>query len=476
MNKMYSPAEVLGIIRDSGIELVDFRFSDPLGQWQSITYHVSRIDEEVFENGIGFDGSSIRGFTMIYESDMLLIPDPSTFFIDILSETKKAVFICDVYDPIRMERFKRDPRYIAKKAEEYLKSVLITNGDPEKNVAYFGPELEFFILDSVEFGVGLNYAYWRVDSEEGWWNRTEPSSGYRIPLKRGYFPASPLDKTSHIRDEIVKVMREVGIPAELHHHEVASGGQAEIGIRFDTLLRQADKVMVYKYIARMVGYKHGKFVTFMPKVYPNDNGSGMHTHFSIWNGDKNLFAGTGYAGISEICLYAIGGILKHAPAIAAFTNPTITSYHRLIPGFEAPVNLAYSARNRSAAIRIPMYSTSNKAKRIEVRFPDPSSNPYLAFSAILMAAIDGIENKIHPGDPIDKDIYNLPPEILKDVPKLPGSLKEAIEALKEDHEFLTKAGVFPMEFIELWIKIKEEEIMEIANIPHPKEFELYFDL
>ncbi len=476
MRKNLSAEEVLEIIKANGIEFVDLRFSDPFGQWQHITYHVSKITLDTFKNGIGFDGSSIRGFTQIYESDMLLMPDPKTFFIDPFTVEKTAVMICDVYDPIKMERFKRDPRQIAERAEEYLRETTLGVGNPEDNVAFFGPELEFFILDSIEFGVGPNYAYWRVDSEEGWWNRTEPSEGYKIPPKRGYFPTPPIDKQLDIRNEMVKTLREVGIIAELHHHEVAGGGQGEIGIRFDTLLNQADKVMLYKYILKMVGYKHGKFVTFMPKVYPNDNGTGMHTHFSIWNGDRNLFAGAEYAGVSELCLYAIGGILKHAPSLAALTNPTITSYHRLIPGFEAPVNLAYSARNRSAAIRIPMYSNDPKTKRIEIRFPDPSCNPYIAFSAILMAALDGIENKIHPGEPIDKDIYNLPPEILKNVPKLPGSLKEAIEALKNDYEYLTKAGVFPIEFIELWISKKEEEIAEIASIVHPKEFELYFDV
>ncbi len=476
MIRNYEPKEIIEKIKEEKVEFVDLRFSDLFGQWQHITYHVSKINLDTFKSGIGFDGSSIRGFSLIHESDMLLIPDPNTFFIDPFLEPKTAVMICDVYDPINKERSKRDPRYTAEKAQEYLKESILGIGNPEKNVAYFGPEIEFFILDSVEFGVGMNFAFWKVDSEEGWWRRTEASEGHKIPPKRGYFPTPPIDKTMNIRNEMAKILRDIGINVELHHHEVASGGQAEVNIRFDTLLSQADKIMTCKYIFKMAGFKHGKFVTFMPKIFPGDNGSGMHTHFSIWNGDRNLFAGAEYAGVSELCLYAIGGILKHAPAIAAFTNPTLTSYHRLVPGFEAPVNLAYSARNRSAAIRIPMYSSDQRAKRIEVRFPDPSCNPYLAFSAILMAALDGIENKIYPGEPIDKDIYNLPPEIKKGIPKLPASLGEAIEALKNDYEFLTKGDVFPLEMIEIWISKKEEEISQVADIVHPKEFELYFDI
>lgn len=379
--------------------------------------------------------------------------------------------ICDIYDPITRERYGRDTRYIAQKAEQYLKQTGI--GD----VAYYGPEAEFFIFDSVEFGNTGNSSFWRVDSEEGWWNREFTSSGYKIPNKRGYFPAPPLDKTHDLRAEMVTIMSKyMGITVELHHHEVATAGQAEIDIRYNSLVKQADNLFKYKYTVRQVAAKYGKFATFMPKVLPNDNGTGMHTHFSIWKGDQNLFAGSDYAGISEICKYAIGGILKHGPALAAITNPTINSYHRLVPGFEAPVRLAYSARNRSASIRIPMYSQSPKAKRIEIRFPDPTTNPYLAFAAILMAAIDGIENKLNPGEPFDKDIYSLPPEELQNIPQLPGSLEESLKTLEEDYEFLLKGGVFTEEFIQMWIESKKEEINKMKFTPHPLEFELYFDI
>ncbi len=466
----YTPQEVLSLIEQEGVQYVDLRFSDPFGQWQHLTIPAYEISEDTFENGRGFDGSSIRGWQSINESDMLAKPDPNTAFIDPFIEPKTLVMICDIYDPVTGERYGRDSRYIAQKAEQYLKQTGI--GD----TAYFGPEAEFFILDSVEFGTAANYSFWRVDSEEGWWNREITSTGYKIPHKRGYFPAPPLDKTMDLRNEMVSILSELGVTVELHHHEVATAGQAEIDIRYDSLVNQADKLFLYKYIVRNVAAKHGKYATFMAKVLPNDNGSGMHTHFSIWKGDEPLFAGSGYAGLSETALYAIGGILKHARAIVALTNPTINSYHRLVPGFEAPVRLAYSARNRSAAIRIPMYSQSPKAKRIEVRFPDATSNPYLAFSAILMAAIDGIENKIDPGEPFDKDIYSLPPEELEGIPQLPGSLEEAINELEKDYEFLLKGGVFTEEFLQLWIETKREEIDQLRFTPHPLEFELYFDI
>ncbi len=466
----YTPQEVLSLIEQEGVQYVDLRFSDPFGQWQHLTIPAYELSEDTFENGRGFDGSSIRGWQSINESDMLAKPDPNTAFIDPFIEPKTLVMICDIYDPVTGERYGRDSRYIAQKAEQYLKQTGI--GD----TAYFGPEAEFFILDSVEFGTSANYAFWRVDSEEGWWNRELTSTGYKIPHKRGYFPAPPLDKMMSIRNEMVSILSELGVTVELHHHEVATAGQAEIDIRFDSLVNQADKLFLYKYVVRNVAAKHGKYATFMAKILPNDNGSGMHTHFSIWKGDEPLFAGSGYAGLSETALYAIGGILKHARALVAFTNPTINSYHRLVPGFEAPVRLAYSARNRSAAVRIPMYSQSPKAKRIEVRFPDATSNPYLAFSAILMAAIDGIENKVDPGEPFDKDIYSLPPEELEGIPQLPGSLEEALSELEKDYEFLLKGGVFTEEFLQLWIETKREEIDELRFTPHPKEFELYFDI
>ncbi len=466
----YTPQEVLKMIEQEGIQYVDLRFSDPFGQWQHLTIPAYEISEDTFENGRGFDGSSIRGWQSINESDMLAKPDPNTAFIDPFIEPKTLVMICDIYDPVTGERYGRDTRYIAQKAIEYLKQTGI--GD----TAYFGPEAEFFILDSVEFGNDANYSFWRVDSEEGWWNREIASTGYKIPHKRGYFPAPPLDKTMDLRNEMVTILSDLGVIVELHHHEVATAGQAEIDIRFDSLVEQADKLFLYKYIVKNVAAKHGKYATFMAKILPNDNGSGMHTHFSIWKGDEPLFAGSGYAGLSETALYAIGGILKHARAIVALTNPTINSYHRLVPGFEAPVRLAYSARNRSAAVRIPMYSQSPKAKRIEVRFPDATSNPYLAFSALLMAAIDGIENKIDPGEPFDKDIYSLPPEELEGIPQLPGSLEEALNELENDYEFLLKGGVFTEELIQLWIETKRAEIDELRFTPHPKEFELYFDI
>ncbi len=466
----YSPQEVLSLIEQEGIQYVDLRFSDPFGQWQHMTLPAYEISEEAFEKGIGFDGSSIRGWQSIHESDMIAKPDPNTAFVDPFIEPKTLVMICDIYDPVTGERYGRDTRYIAQKAEQYLKQTGI--GD----TAYYGPEAEFFILDSVEFGNAEHYSFWRVDSEEGWWNREITSTGYKVPHKRGYFPTPPLDKMTNIRNEMVSILSEIGITVEVHHHEVASAGQAEIDIRYDSLVNQADKLFIYKYVVRNVAAKHGKYATFMAKVLPNDNGSGMHTHFSIWKNGENLFAGSGYAGLSEIGLYAIGGILKHAPALTAFTNPTINSYHRLVPGFEAPVRLAYSARNRSAAIRIPMYYQDPKAKRIEIRFPDATCNPYLAFAAILMAAIDGIENRIDPGEPFDKDIYSLPPEELEGIPQLPGSLEESIRELEKDYEFLLKGGVFTEEFIQLWIESKRAEIDEMRFIPHPKEFELYFDV
>ncbi|MEN3034494.1 MAG: type I glutamate--ammonia ligase [Aquificaceae bacterium] len=466
----FTPADILELIRREDIKFVDLRFTDLFGQLQHLTVPAYEISEETFESGRGFDGSSIRGWQSINESDMLAVPDPSTAFIDPFYAEKTLVMFCDIYDPITRQRYLRDTRYVAQKASEYLKQTGI--GD----VAYFGPEAEFFILDSIAFGTSGRSAFWEVDSEEGWWNREVPSAGYKIPNKRGYFPVPPLDKFQDIRSEMVRHMSQIGIHVELHHHEVASAGQGEIDIRYDELISQADKLLIYKYVVRSVAAKYGKFATFMPKVLPNDNGSGMHTHFSIWKNGQNIFAGNNYAGLSETALFAIGGILKHGPALTALTNPTINSYHRLVPGFEAPVRLAYSARNRSAAIRIPMYSASPKAKRIEIRFPDPTCNPYLAFSAILMAAIDGIQNRIHPGEPLDKDIYSLPPEELANVAQLPGSLEDSLKALQSDSDFLLRGGVFTEELLSVWIDSKKKEIDELRFIPHPKEFELYFDM
>jgi len=465
--------DVMRVISEKGIAFIDFKFSDPFGQWQHLTIPTHEFGLHSFENGIPFDGSSIRGWKGIQESDMLLIPDPKTAFIDPFIKEPTLSLICDVVDPITKEPYSRDTRQIAKKALEFLRSTGI--GD----IAYFGPEAEFFIFDDIRFSSGPNHANYQVDSEEAWWNTAReenPNLGYKIPYKRGYFPVSPLDKTHHIRMDMVKTLEEVGITVEREHHEVATAGQGEINFRFSDIIGSGDNILKYKYVLRNVGYRYGKFVTFMPKPLAGDNGSGMHCHFSIWNNGQNLFAGNGYGGLSEIALYAIGGIIKHARAICAFSNPTTNSYHRLVPGFEAPVRLAYSARNRSAAIRIPVGEASPKAKRIEVRFPDASSNPYLTFTALLMAAIDGIENKIHPGEPLDKDIYSLPPEELANVPQTPGSLQEAIDALKEDNEFLLKGGVMDIDFINMWIETKQVEQDVIRLVPHPKEFELYFDV
>jgi len=473
MIQCQTPDDVMRVISEKGIAFIDLKFSDPFGQWQHLTVPAHEFSIDTFEEGVPFDGSSIRGWKGIQESDMLLIPDPKSAFIDPFIQEPTISLVCDVVDPITKEPYNRDPRQIAKKAIEFLKSTGI--GD----IAYFGPEAEFFIFDDIKFVNGPNIAYYEVDSVEGWWNTAReemPNLGYKTPYKRGYFPAPPLDKTAPIRMEMVKTLEEVGITVEREHHEVGTAGQGEINFRFADLITTGDNVLKYKYVLKNVGYKHGKYVTFLPKPIAGDNGSGMHTHFSIWKDGENQFAGDQYAGLSETALYAIGGIIKHGKAIAAFTNPTTNSYHRLVPGFEAPVKLAYSARNRSAAIRIPMGSQSPKAKRIECRFPDASSNPYLAFVALLMAAIDGIENKIHPGEPLDKDIYSLPPEELANVPSMPASLQEAIDALKEDMDFLLKGGVMDEDFINMWIETKQEEVDAIRLVPHPKEFELYYDI
>ncbi len=473
MIQCQTPDDVMRVISEKGINFVDVKFSDPFGTWQHLTVPAHEFSIETFESGVPFDGSSIRGWKGIQESDMLLIPDPKSAFIDPFIEEPTISLVCDVVDPITKEPYSRDPRQIAKKALEFLKSTGI--GD----IAYFGPEAEFFIFDDIKFSNGANHAFYEVDSIEGWWNtgREEmPNTGYKIPYKRGYFPVPPIDKMAPIRMEMVKTLEEVGITVEREHHEVGTAGQGEINFRFSDIVTTGDNVLKYKYVLRNVGYKHGKFVTFLPKPLAGDNGSGMHTHFSIWKGDENMFAGDKYAGLSEIALYAIGGIIKHGKAICALTNPTTNSYHRLVPGFEAPVRLAYSARNRSAAIRIPVGSASPKAKRIEVRFPDASSTPYLAFTALLMAALDGIENKIDPGESFDKDIYSLPPEELEGVPTTPSSLQEAIDALKEDNEFLLKGGVMDEDFLEMWIETKQAEVDEIRLVPHPKEFELYSDI
>ncbi len=469
-----TPKEVLEMAKDKGIKVVDIRFLDFPGIWQHFTVPISEVDESSFEDGFGFDGSSIRGWQPINASDMLVVPDASTAQIDPFFEEPTLVLIGDIVDPVTREPYSRDPRNIAKKAEAYLKSTGI--GD----TAYFGPEAEFFIFDDVRYDNAPNGCFYEVDSIEGIWNsgRDEcPNLAYKPRHKEGYFPVPPTDKFQDMRTEMLLTLEQLGIDVECQHHEVATAGQAEIDMRFKPLLQMGDQLMWFKYILKNVAYKYGRTVTFMPKPIFQDNGTGMHTHISIWKDDQPVFAGDKYAGLSETALYAIGGILKHCRALCAFTNPSTNSYKRLVPGFEAPVNLAYSSRNRSAAVRIPMYSQSPKAKRIEFRTPDPSCNGYLAFSAMLMAVLDGIENKIDPGEPLDKNIYDLPPEELANIPSAPGSLEEALNALREDHEFLLKGDVFTKDAIEMWIDYKmENEVNAVKLRPHPYEFFLYYDI
>ena len=472
MNK--SPADVISFMKKENVQVVDLRFMDFPGTWQHFSVPVAAIDEGVFEHGLGFDGSSIRGWQAINESDMLVKPVAETAFIDPYFTARTLVMICNICDPVTGEDYTRDPRNIARKAERYL------TGTGLAEIAYFGPEAEFFIFDDVRFDQNEHEGYFHIDSIEGRWNsgRVEnPNLGYKPRYKEGYFPVPPTDALQDIRSEMLLTLEAVGIQTEAQHHEVATGGQSEIDMRFAPLVTMADNVLKFKYVTKNTAKKYGKTVTFMPKPLFNDNGSGMHVHMSLWKGNKNLFAGNGYAGLSEMAMYAIGGILKHAPSLLAFTSPTTNSYKRLVPGFEAPVNLAYSRRNRSAAVRIPMYSTSPKAKRLEFRCPDPSCNPYLAMSAILMAGIDGIVNKTDPGDPLDKDIYDMPPEELAKVPHTPGSLRDALKALEADHSYLLKGDVFTQDVIETWISYKlEREVQAIDLRPHPWEFALYYDV
>ena len=469
-----TPKEVLDMAKENGAKLVDLRFMDFPGLWQHFSVPVGELEESSFEDGFGFDGSSIRGWQPIHASDMLVIPDADTAKMDPFYADPMLTLICNIVDPVTREPYTRDPRNIARKADTYLKSSGI--GD----VAFIGPEAEFFIFDDIRFQSSRFGAFYEIDSIEGNWNtgRDEgPNLGYKPRHKEGYFPCPPMDKFQDLRSEMVLTLESLGIDVEAQHHEVATAGQAEIDMRFKPLLQMSDQLMWFKYVLKNVAYRNNHTVTFMPKPLFEDNGTGMHTHISIWKDDQPLFAGDKYAGISQDALYAIGGILKHCRALCAFTNPTTNSYKRLVPGFEAPVNLAYSSRNRSAAVRIPMYSTSPKAKRIEFRTPDPSCNGYLAFSAMLMAVIDGIQNKIDPGDPLDKDIYNLPPEELAEIPSAPGSLDEAIAALKDDQEFLLQGDVFTKDAIDMWIEYKtENEINDVKLRPHPHEFYLYFDI
>ncbi len=468
-----TPAEVMAYARENDCEILDLRFADLPGIWQHVSYPIGMLDEESFEDGFGFDGSSIRGWQAISESDMLIVPDPDTAFVDPFNQVPTLCVVCNILDPITKQHYERDPRWIAQKAEKYLQYT--GTGD----TAYFGAEAEFFLFDNVSYDSSYNFGFYKIDSEEGRWNsgRAENNLGYRPRYKEGYFPVPPTDHMQDLRTEMTKVMMDCGIEIECHHHEVATGGQCEIDQRYDTLVLSADNMMLYKYIVRQVAYQHGKSATFMPKPLWNDNGSGMHTHQSIWKDGEPTFAGEGYAGLSETALHYIGGLLKHSPALAAIVAPTTNSYKRLVPGFEAPVSLAYSRRNRSAACRIPMYSASPKTKRVELRYPDPSCNPYLAFSACLMAGLDGIQNRIDPGEALDKDIYDLSPEELSNVPALPEDLAGSLQALERDHEFLMQNDVFTEEVIASYIDYKRSaEVDEVRQRPHPYEFSLYYDI
>ncbi len=466
-----TPKEVLEFAKQNKAEMVDFKFIDLPGTWQHFAVPISEFTEETFKEGSGFDGSSIRGWQAINDSDMLAIPDPDTAIMDPFTKVPTLSVVCSIQDPVLNSPYSKDPRYIAIKAEAYLKSLGV--GD----TAYFGPEAEFFIFDSVRFDQNSYSGYYFIDSEEGVWNAGREGLGNRPRHKEGYFPVPPVDTQEDIRAEMVRTMERAGIVVEKEHHEVATAGQAEIDMRFSSLLKMADQLMLYKYIVKNVAKRHGKTVTFMPKPLFGDNGSGMHTHQSIWKNGQPLFAGDKYAGVSQMCLYYIGGILKHAHAIAAFTNPITNSYKRLTPGFEAPVNLAYSSRNRSASIRIPMYSQSPKAKRIEVRFPDPACNPYFAFSAMLMAGLDGIENKIDPGPSVDQNLYALTEAEAAKIPTMPGSLDQSLAALEADNAFLLKGGVFTEELLQTWVTYKrEKEIDPLRLRPHPYEFFLYYDI
>jgi glutamine synthetase len=469
-----TPKEVLALCREREVKAVDLRFMDFPGLWQHFTIPVQALSEDVFEEGLGFDGSSIRGWQAINESDMLVVPQPETAIVDPFFEIPTLSMICNIQDPLTKEDYTRDPRNVARKAVNYMKSTGLAD------TAYFGPELEFFVFDDVRFDQNQHEGYYHIDSREGCWNRgrvENPNLGYKLRYKEGYFPVPPSDSMSDLRTEMMLTMIECGLDIEAQHHEVATGGQGEIDMRFKPMLEMADGVLMYKYIVKNVARRHGMTATFMPKPLFQDNGSGMHTHVSLWKDGEPLFAGSGYAGLSEMAMHAIGGILQHASALCAFTNPTTNSYKRLVPGYEAPVNLAYSRRNRSASVRIPVYSPSPKSKRLEFRCPDSSCNPYLAFAAILMAAIDGIQNKINPGEPLDKDIYDLEPEELEAVPKTPASLEEALIALRADHEFLLRGDVFTPDVIDTWIWYKTENEVDALRLrPHPYEFALYYDI
>ena len=469
-----SPDDLLKAIKDIKIEMIDLRFTDIPGLWQHFSVPPRALDRDAIVEGVGFDGSSIRGFQEIQESDMLVVPDPAAAFLDPFAEVPTLVLICNIRDPVTGESYSRDARYVAQKAETYLTGTKI--GD----TSYFGPELEHFVFNGVRYDQGTNYGFYEIDAQEANWDAgagNGPSLAHKLRPKEGYFPVPPADTLQDVRTEIVLLLEKLGISVEAHHHEVATGGQGEIDMRFTTLTRMADNVMIYKYVVKGVARRRGMTATFMPKPLFGDNGSGMHVHQSIWKGKKPIFAGDGYAGSSEVMRYYIGGLLKHAPALCAICAPTVNSYRRLVPGFEAPVNLGYSQRNRSAACRIPMYTTDPKAKRVEFRCPDPAANPYLCFAAMLMAGLDGIQHRINPADPIDKNLYDLPPEEMARVPKAPGTLDEALDALEKDHKFLVEGNVFTQDVIDTYLSYKRShEIDEIRLRPHPYEFFLYYDI
>ncbi|MFO7750058.1 MAG: type I glutamate--ammonia ligase [Desulfobacteraceae bacterium] len=469
-----TPKEIAEMVKEKKIRVIDVRYMDFPGTWQHFTVPASEFSEASFEDGFGFDGSSMRGWQKIDNSDMIVVPDPSTAKMDPFFEEPTLVLIGDVLDPITHEPYSRDPRYIAKKVEQYVKSTGI--GD----TVYVGPEPEFFIFNNIRYASEKNAAFYEIDSDEGIWNSGSeemPNLGYKIRHKQGYFPLPPADQYQDMRTEMMLTLEDLGIAMECQHHEVATAGQSEIDLRYTTLLTMGDQIAWFKYVLKNVAARYNHTVTFMPKPLFEDNGTGMHTHLSIWKEGKPVFAGNKYAGVSDEALWAIGGIIRHCKALCAITNPTTNSYKRLVPGFEAPINLAYSSRNRSAAIRIPMYSDSPAAKRIEFRTPDPSCNGYMAFAAMTMAMIDGIKNKIDPGDPMEKNIYDLPPEELAELESAPGSLEEALDALEQDHDFLLKGDVFTGDAIEQWIKYKRaKEVDEIKSRPHPHEFYLYYDI
>jgi glutamine synthetase len=470
-----TPNEVLELVESEAVEFVDLRFCDLPGVMQHVSIPANVLDEGQFEDGHAFDGSSVRGFKEIQESDMVLIADPNTAYLDPFRARNTLVMHCYVADPVTGERYSRDPRYVAQKAQEHLFSTGVAD------TAYFGPEPEFFIFDDVRFETKPNGSFYQVDSVEAQWNTGTdegPNLAYKPRTKEGYFPVPPMDHYQDLRSEMAAVLHQVGIPTELHHHEVASGGQGEIGIRFDTLLSMADKLMTFKYVLKNVAWQAGKSLTFMPKPIFEDNGSGMHTHQSLWKGGEPLFYDeAGYAGLSDLARWYIGGLLHHAHAVIAFTNPTTNSFKRLVPGYEAPVNLVYSQRNRSAACRIPLGQRSPKAKRVEFRCPDSTSNPYLAFAAMMLAGLDGITNRIEPPTPMDKDLYDLPPEELARVPQVPGSLEAALDALEVDNDFLQVGGVFTDDLIDTWIRYKRTSEVDALRLrPHPYEFTLYYDI